>query len=367
MRRMVLLCLLTLSLLSGCAQSGLPQAREMGDMALLRTMGVDAGEEPGQVSVTVSTGRRAQGIQGSEAQPPLVLSAQRDSLSAACLAMQGLSDYYVFFGYVDQLLIGERQAQAGVKSILEYFARDTELGLGARVWLVRDGAAGDAVRSGGDSGVERRLTTLRADSQMGVSSLVRTAGETLTALLEDGAAYLPAIQVTQAEGEGQTALLENGYGVLVGDGLGGWLTGEAARGLELLAGQELQDVLELNLPVGQVVVRITGVGVTLFPERENGALLGGRLRCQVAAEVAEAPRALSREELDQVTKALEDVERRRGEAALSSLQAWGADCLSLGRRMTLAELHRSELGEGWGEKFAQLDLTVQVEAEIRQR
>ena len=258
MRRGIMLWgLAALLLLTGCAQAGLPQAREMGDMALLRTMGVDAGEEPGQFSVTASTGRRAQGIEGSEAKPPLILSAQRDSLSGACLSMQGLSDHYVFFGYVDQLLIGESQAQAGVRDILDYFARDLELGLGAQVWLIRDGTAGDAVRSGGESGVERRLTTLNDDGEMGISTINRTAGETLSTLLEDGAAYLPALRVEPSEEEGQTALLDGGYGILTEGGLQGWLTGEAARGLELLAGQEAQDVVEIDLPEGQVVVRIT--------------------------------------------------------------------------------------------------------------
>ena len=87
-------------LLSGCGKAALPYAREMGDMALLRTMGVDAGEEAGQVRVTVSTGKRAAGLQG-ESQPPLILSAGGESLSAACLSMQGLSDSYVFYGYVE--------------------------------------------------------------------------------------------------------------------------------------------------------------------------------------------------------------------------------------------------------------------------
>ena len=49
---------LTLAL-TGCA--GLPQPREMEDVALLRTMGVDRGES--QLEMTVSTGPRAKGIQ----------------------------------------------------------------------------------------------------------------------------------------------------------------------------------------------------------------------------------------------------------------------------------------------------------------
>ena len=36
------------ALLAGCGTTALPYAREMGDMALLRTMGVDAGEKEGE-------------------------------------------------------------------------------------------------------------------------------------------------------------------------------------------------------------------------------------------------------------------------------------------------------------------------------
>ena len=184
-------------LLSGCGKAALPYAREMGDMALLRTMGVDAGEEAGQVRVTVSTGKRAAGLQG-ESQPPLILSAGGESLSAACLSMQGLSDSYVFYGYVDQLLLGEEAALEGVEPVLDYFSRDVELGLGAQVWLVRGGTAQAAIEAGGETGVDSRLSTLQTDSEMGAAGITRTAGEVFSSLLEQGCAYLPALRAAGA-------------------------------------------------------------------------------------------------------------------------------------------------------------------------
>ena len=198
-------------LLSGCGKTALPYAREMGDMALLRTMGVDAEEEAGQVRVTVSTGKRAAGLQG-ESQPPLILSAAGESLSAACLSMQGLSDSYVFYGYVDQLLLGEEAAQEGVEPVLDYFSRDVELGLGAQVWLVRGGTAQAAMEAGGETGVDSRLSTLQTDSEMGAAGITRTAGEVFSSLLEQGCAYLPALRAAGAEEGKGTALLEAGYG-----------------------------------------------------------------------------------------------------------------------------------------------------------
>ena len=156
MRRTILTAVLASVLaLTGCGKAALPYAREMGDMALLRTMGVDA--EGDRVRVTVSTGRRTAGLQG-EGQPALVLSALGDSLSGACRSMQGLSDSYVFYGYVDQLLLGEGAALAGVEPVLDYFSRDVELGLGAQMWLVRGETARAALESGGGAGVGSGIT-----------------------------------------------------------------------------------------------------------------------------------------------------------------------------------------------------------------
>lgn len=138
-------------------------------------MGVDGRGGDYQVEVTVSTGKRAYGLQG-ESQPSLVLSAQRESLSAACLAMQGLSDSYVFYGYVDQLLLGEGLIKRSVWPVLDYFAQDAQLGLGVQLWVVRGGTAAQAVQAGGESGVENRLSTLQTDSEMGAAGASRTAG-----------------------------------------------------------------------------------------------------------------------------------------------------------------------------------------------
>ena len=79
MKRFLILWAAAVLLLAGCDQ--LPEAREMGDMALLRVMGVDTA--PAGMAVTGSTGPRAKGLQ-AEGEPALTLAADRSSLSAAC-------------------------------------------------------------------------------------------------------------------------------------------------------------------------------------------------------------------------------------------------------------------------------------------
>lgn len=321
------LCVLSLAaclLLTGCRS--LPTPREMGDMALLRTMGVDrAGEE---LLVTVSTGPRAKGIRGED-QSALVLSAQRPSLSGAALALQGLSDSHVFFGYVDQLLLGEGLARQGVIPTLDYFARDTELGLGARLWIVRGNTGENAVRSGGDQGVEGRLTTLRTDGELGVAAISRTAGEVYSDLLEQGASYAPAL--ASADEEKGAALVDGGYAVLKGDRLAGFLDGEAARGLELLAGKPSAHVLSVNLPGNPVTVRVSGA-VTTCRFSRDGKLM---LNCRVNARLAEYGTPLTQGEWGQVQRVLEERERARVRSTLDQLRGWEADCLGLGSKAAL--------------------------------
>ena len=356
-RTLPLLCALAL-LLTGC--SGLPRPREMGDMALLRTMGVDA--EGDGLSVTVSTGPRARGLQGEE-EGALVLSARGDSLSGAALALQSLSDSYVFFGYVDQLLLGEELARAGVTQVLDYFARDVELGLGAQLWVVRGTLARQAVEAGGEQGVESRLSTLRLDGEMGVAALARTAGEVYTDLLEQGAAYLPALRPGTEE---QAVLLQAGYAVLKGDTLAGFLDGEAARGLELLVGRPSSDVIPVELAGETAYVRVTGGDASCRLESEGGQVTGLTVACRVTAQLAEYSVRPGREALRAAEEALEQVEARRMTLALARLRAWGADCAGLGVRSALSapEAWRQVKGD-WAGWFSAQEPALEVQAEIQ--
>lgn len=347
-------------LLTGCGRV-LPYAREMGDMALMRVMGVD-GEEDG-LSVTVSTGKRASGLQNEE-EGALILSLQGKSLSTVCQAMQGASESYVFYGYVDQLLLGEDMARQGVYPVLDYFSRDTQLGLGAQLWLVRGDRAESAVRSGGEEGIDARLSTLQTDSRMGTAGVTRTAGEAFTDLLERGSAYVPVLEVT-SDDQGETALMEGGYGVLKDGVLAGFLTGEQAKGLELLESRAAGDLLEVTLPSGLVVVRVNWSGLTVEPETEGDGLTGARLTCLLAAELVEFSQELTGEEQEQVRTALEDRERRRLQQALAALQGWGTDCVNLGGRIAVSEPGRwSRAEEDWPEVFSQLELQVEVQANL---
>ena len=346
-------------LLSGC--SGLPTAREMGDMALMRTMGVDYAPEG--VEVTASTGPRAKGLQ-AEGEKALVLSARSQSLSGACLSMQGHSDSYVFFGYVDQLLVGEEMAREGIKPVLDYFARDEELGLGAQLWLVRDSTARQAVESGGESGVDGRLSTLQLDGKLGEAPLTRTAGEIYRDLMEQGAAFVPALVVGELE---DASLAEGGYGILKGERLAGCLEGEAARGLELLYGRTPAEVLTVQLEDNQVSARAAMVNTAVKIKFQGEEPTGIEINSRVDIEVTEYGQKLSRTQREALEQRLEELLRSRLEEALAVLQQWQADCVGLG--LKAAAFHPRWWQENraqWPGWFGELEAEINLQAVIHE-
>ena len=109
------------ALLAGCGTTALPYAREMGDMALLRTMGwtPERRRGPPGDGLHGKAGRRASG-RGAAAPDPV---------GGGRLPQFGLPGHagaqrqLCFYGYVDQLLLGEELALEGVQTVLDYLPR----------------------------------------------------------------------------------------------------------------------------------------------------------------------------------------------------------------------------------------------------
>ena len=221
------------------------------------------------------------------------------------------------------------------------------------MWIIRGERAQTAIAVGKETGVDSRLATLQTDSEMGAAGLTRTAGEVFSSLLEQGCAYLPALQVTEPEeGTGETVLLEAGYGILRDGKLVGYLEGEGAKGLELLTGQTAEDILEIELPSGQAVARVTDSVLRCEPVFQGDELVRIRLNCRVITELAEFHTPMEQSELKQLKKALEERESLRLQRVMDQLRSWGTDCAGLGSQIAQANPARWEaIGAEWERLF----------------
>ena len=321
-----LLLLLPL-LLAGCGF--LPAPREMEDMALIRTMGVDAAGE--DLLLTAAHGETAE-------------QALSPTLAGACLAMKGQGEEFLFFGCADQVLIGEELAREGITPVLKGLSGDGELSLGANLWLL-EGNAGAGV----NTFPEKRLETLRRDSALGTASLTRTAGEVYADILDWGTAWAPALSLEN------DSLTQSGYAVLEGDKLKGILKGEDARGLELLLNKPRREQLTAQNRRGWLLKADTDCRF-----RPDGKLL---IRCHVVVRLGEGE-ALPRN--DGMKRALEGRLTRRISGTLTRLRHMGTDCAGLGRKAgCLSPILWRELSKDWPERFRAQEPDIRVRVSLR--
>lgn len=349
--RKLMLMLAQCLLLAGC--TGLPQPREMGEMALIRTVGVDGGAE--EVHLSGSTGSRASGVEGKK-ENGLVLGGSGTSLPAAAFSLQQKSDRTVFFGYVDKLLLGEQPGN--IPDILNWFAQDGELGLGAKVWLLRGITAAQAVERGGESSVEGRLSALELDGNLGRAPVTRTVGEVYIALLDRGCAFAPALAM-------EDELVPAGYGILRDGEIVGYLEGDAARGLELLAEDPTAEIIEVSLPGNRVSLSLTGGQLDCRPVFEGGDLLRLDLTARVEARAEQWERRPTAPEREALCAAAGVELKGCLEQALRLLQGWGTDCVGIGSRTALAApRHWGELERNWPSIFRTAVCLIEVEVSL---
>ena len=355
---------LMLSLLSGCGgRALLPYAREMGDTALMRTVGLDAWEDG--VLLSVSTGERAGG------EEELALSASGPSVPAAALAVQSLGDSYVYYGHVDRMLIGEEQAVRGLEELMDYLAREPQLGLGVQLWVVYGGSAAQAMEQAGTGGVSRRLDQLNTDGELGAANMGCSAARLMSVLARRGSTCLPALALLPArEGDGgeggELTLVPDGYAVLRQGRLVCRTDPETSRGIELMEGENGGDVVAMTLEDGTQVSLVTEDARTVcrpvFRDRE---LTGVTVDCSVNVRVAQTGRRLKERELDELAGRLERLLGERILRALELSQYWDADFLELERRVQLACPHKKRaIREQWTEAFRALHLRAEVHARI---
>ena len=370
-RRFLAAALIPLVCLSGCSGvGGLPYAREMENMALIRTLGVDTAEDG--VQVTASSARQRQGDGETAA---LVLSGSARTASAACLTMQTYGTAYVFYGHVSQLLLGEDMARQGLREVLDYVERDLEMRLETELFVVREATAEEAIFAASDSGsASERLEAIRDDGGFAASASTRTIRDVLSDLYSNGASYAPGLELIPGRegdgGEGEKQLSAGLYAILRGDALVGWAEGAAALGINLLQGDVESDVVEIPAENGDsFALRVVEAESRVKAVFEGDTLAALEVECQVEANLAQAPETFSDWEeagLEELERELERIERNRVQAALDLAQSLDADFLGLGKRAGLAAPWRwHTLEQQWDSAFADLPIRLTVEGKIQ--
>ncbi len=338
--------------LSGCttADSILPYGRELEDMALMEGMGVD-GDGETTYQVTLSTGA-SQGENGEST--TLVLTGEGESVASGCEEIQGLGSAYVYYGHVEQLLIGEELAVSGIDGVLGYVQGDVEMRLDTYLYILKEGTAQEAMELLAEQGtsVPDRLGAMAGDSALIPTFTPVTVREVLTHINRSGAVAVPALTLTE-----DGTLVSDGFAILKEGALVGYVTGAAAQGVDLLTEQVHREVVDLQ----GTALRLVDSTTKITPDFENGQLVGVTISTAVEANISQAGQDdLTQEELEQ---ALTQELQGRIWAALEQSVALEADFLELQLQSAIASpWHSDTINDQWN--WENLILNVELEVEI---
>lgn len=334
--RVIIIMLCAVLVLSGCSPR--PAGWQTGNVDLVRTLGVDRAEGGVRVSATVG-------------------AAQAASLAAAVQELCSMGDSVLHVGHVNQLVLGEDFVRDGAESLLDFVARDRQIGPGSRLWVLRGDAAERAVR--GETDVSPRLTRLGETFAGTAPKLDCTATRLMSVMAREGSVAVPALTLEMGE------LAPAGYAVLRRGRLVGFLDREQSLGLELLCGQGAGQLVEVPLSATEwTVLTVRRAKVEGVPEVADGVLRSLRLRCEVRLEPAQGG-ALSAAQMELVARQAESVLCGRMAAALACAQLWDADVSGLERLARASCSDREWDDTNWETSFRTLPLQVIAAARVR--
>ncbi len=352
MRGAVMGCLVLSLCLAGCstADSILPYGRELEDMALMEGMGVD-GDGDTTYQVTLSTGA-TQGENGEST--TLVLTGEGESVASGCEEIQGLGSAYVYYGHVEQLLIGEELATSGIDGVLGYIQGDVEMRLDTYLYILKEGTAQEAMETLAEKGtsVPDRLEAMVGDSTLIPTFTPVTVREVLTHTNRSGTVAVPALSLTE-----DGTLVSDGFAILKEGALVGYLSERASQGLDLLTGEVYREVVDLQ----GTTLRLVDATTKITPNFQEGTLLGLTITTKAEANISQMGDSnLTQEELEQ---ALAQELQGRIWAALEESVALEADFLELQLQSAIASpWHSDTINTQWN--WENLILNVEVDADI---
>lgn len=366
MKRTVLFSLLFFLLLqlSGCGL--LPERRELEQLLIVQTVGVDYAPGGVKLSLAAAAGQE-------QPEPPPALTGSGPTFSAALERIRDSSvEEELFTGHVRSLLVGEEAAERGLEDLLGTVCRSADLRLDMPLYLVRGGTAERLMQGAGSEsrGVTEilRAADTRRERQQGIRG--GCAGTILRSLIRRGGALAPALRYEKAAEDGGMTAVPAGYGVLADGKLCAWIEADEALGADLLLGGTAGRTLD--------VLDLEGMPATLMLQQgscrlqpvwdEDGALRGLDVTAQVRAAVLEtaADSAVGTEAYDDhMTAQLESAVSDRIGRILRLERQLSLDFLGLEEPLRLASPeHWQQLTEPLGDLLPGLEISITVRGEL---
>ena len=165
-------------------------SREISDLELVTTLGIDKGEGDPQAVMVTALGS------GEGTSSPLFLREEDLTVNQAITKLRASADKHVFFDHVEQIILGEDAVLDQLAEQLDFAARDISLRLNAAIYVVKGSTATSLMEmtQNKNSIIFDYLRTVEQDMEIFPTSYPFTVSDVLQQLLmTDGCALVPAL------------------------------------------------------------------------------------------------------------------------------------------------------------------------------
>ncbi|MFZ5828348.1 MAG: Ger(x)C family spore germination protein [Bacillota bacterium] len=363
-RRVALLLLLCLTLLTGCWDNREPRRR-----AFVLGMAIDAGEEADVLEVSVqlpvphaAKASGASGGGGGGAQEPqyLLVRGSGPTLSEALERVQDRVSRSLFLGQMRMILLSEQLSAQQVRAVVHGLRTETEIE--ETVYMAVTEGRADRVMEF-EPPLERLpalyFNTVFEATRRSTITIPIQYWEFARALETSGwEPILPLVRLTETQ-----ELEVRGLGVFRGHELRGFLEGDAVEGYLWLVGQVSKRALSIPTEEGYVGIRSMAGSRTVSVRFEDDEPVF-TVHMLINGEVGQAPPGVDDDlVLNQAGPLAEAVIRRQVGEAISLIQEeLRTDIFGFGKRLFYMYPRYFE-GVDWEERFPE----VRIESEIKLR
>ena len=345
-------------LLSGCSGGIYSNYRATEHLLLVQALGADSSDDGG-VCLSVSCRKLPSDNSGA------IISRSGESFTRALSSLQDFSaDRQLYYSHGEYVLMGEDYARNSTENLFDFVARDNQLRLGIYLFVVKGGSARELICGVGEDSYEvsKTLSSILRDTQTQGGSHVFTVRETLRCLSDHGAALVCALRPYTTEES--VFLLEpglnpvaEGYGILKGGALVGFVPGEISQAANLLMGNMGSAGVSLSDGKGGHLSLEYESGSTEIIPRwgEDGSLESIHVEAKLTANLAEPNtdtlHITDEEFLSQMESALSRDMEEKISALLSLSSKLDADFLGLKAHLRQSDAEKAaQLGDDWLKK-----------------
>jgi len=386
--RKILLSILLLSLISnltGCDTTNfLPLRKEIDDLQLVQVVGIDKSEAGSPVisiaSQKMAGGGGQQSVSSSEGnagnnEKAIILTAEGKTIFDAVRNLQTHSDKTIFWSHSGFYLIGEDAARENIAKYIDFFTRDHELRINAKVYIVKGMTAQELMEQLNTTdyfildkldALGKNIKLLSISEEMKVSHLMRFID------IHHGSARVPCLQLVHRQGTGNKQIPDIdscGYAIISDLKLVGFINRDLSRGINLITNNVGSSIVTVkDLSHQDASLEIIQSKTKVIPHFVGDELKKITIETRVKSNLGEVQSQMKITEADSVNyleKQQSEILREEIEAVIDQVLEFKSDCLDICDKIRLKRpVKWHKIKNEWMQIVQKVEFDVQVKSVI---